>query len=148
MLRDWRLWRLYHPIYEVIVDYATVSDGGRRIDLPLKVRYISRDRERNTSLRIEGFDILMFHHDRRESSPYRLHAASDRYDEALPKGEVSERVVTVHTNLEAPAILGEIAKCEVIDVGTAWVCSASKAKKLPPMTFKVRVKNTASELVI
>ncbi|MBE9482506.1 MAG: hypothetical protein IMY88_02365 [Chloroflexi bacterium] len=144
MFKDWGLWRRYHPDYEIHAGNITVLQKGHRIELPIKITYISRDSEADTLLRIDHVLIDMFHKGKRRKAPYRLYSHSDRYDEVIPPNGIVERDFLPHLEMPSsspPVKLNQVAKCRVIDVGIAKVEGMHDPKRLKPIRFKVEVRH-------
>jgi len=122
-----------------VAEYATITDNGSYIELPIKVRYTSRDNTYNTMIVCERVLIDMYHQGKRDKSPYRLYAPSDICEQHLLPNKTIERNFTATRKLEAPAEVGSSTQCKVFDIGSAWIHGVSKPRKLKHKKSKVKI---------
>ncbi len=145
VFKDWRLWRTYHPTYEVIADHAVVTRDYRRqdyrhIELPIKIKYTSRDDRFDSKIKCECILIDMYHCGKRDKTPYRLYASSEYHDVILPPNDSVVREFVARRNLEAPAELNSTTECRVISVGSVRIHGVSKARELKSKKFNVEIR--------
>lgn len=142
MFRDLRLWITYHPTYEVIADYAVVTQDYCHIKLPIKIKYTSRDDRFDTEIICERVLIDMYHCGKRDKTPYRLYVPGKYQDRiSLPPGKSMVLVESVALkDLKIPAELNSIIECKVIAVGSAKIYGMSSDRNLKPKKFNVRVR--------
>jgi hypothetical protein len=138
MFKDCLIWRKYHPTCEIVAGCATVT--GCHIELPIRIKYTSKDKEYDAYFQCENITVDMSSADERVKEPYRLHATNEQRDRTLTANKPLELEFTLTRDSDVPPKLYPKAQCKIANIGIVRLHGMSKAKKLDIEQFVVQVR--------